>query len=506
MIKELCRLSWEEIKPIRGNLLGVYDVKGNPKLFRVADNYTNRLALGQPLPPQIPSAISGYPQFRGPQDLLHTGGLKDFQVQDVLKMVNSRAFLNRNPMGTGKTVESVIACRELGFKKVLIVAPKPVLGQWVQQFQYWWPRLNGKVNILESGSKLQDGTVWVTNYEKLSMKSFQDVLYGSPWDCIILDEIHYIKNRGSLRSKNAKNLKAIYKWGLSGTPVLKQPDDLYSIFEFLNPEYCCGSYWDFTNFYCDVHLGYYGRTIEGLTKNTEHIDLLRGILGATSCRNEIEVAEGKTIITVPLLMETTQKTLYNNLRKLVLSELPPDLSIPNGAVLATRLLQATSAPELVGGKDSGVKFEWILNYLESSGDNSKIVVYSRFERVLALLRTYLNSKKISCATYTGKVADHARALEKKKFIEDKECRVLLGTIGALGTGVDELQQACNVCVFIDRDFSPEINAQCEDRLRRMGQKYKVMCYYLECVKTLDEKVARVNLTRAEDIRRVLSNE
>ena len=83
---------------------------------------------------------------------------------------------------------------------------------------------------------------------------------------------------------------------------------------------------------------------------------------------------------------------------------------------------------------------------------------------------------------TGKLKDVDKEENKKEFIEGI-ARVLIGTIGAMGTGTDGLQYASHTAIFIDRDWSPEIMKQCEDRLNRRGQKYKVNIYVLECEKS-----------------------
>lgn len=498
MLPELCRMPLKELRGKMRNLIGVYDIRGQPLSKKIADNYTNRIVLGYDLKKSV--------EQRDVSSLLHTHGLKDFQVLDVLKMVNSNAFLNRNKMGSGKTIETVIALRERNFKRILIVCPKPVIGQWVYQTQYWWPQKVGLVDVVDHKTQvLQHGVVYVTNYEKLIAKKTQETLLSKEWDCVVLDEAHYIKNRKALRTINAKKLKANCKWALTGTPILKTPDDLFSIFEFLNPEISGSSYWDFVNYYCHVNDGYFGKQIEGLTKNEEHVKTLGTILEKISCYNDITIAQGKRVIPVKLLMDENQRIMYNKVKQLILDELPEDMSIPNGAVKLIRLLQLTSAPQIHGIKTPGVKFEWILDYLETAIDE-KIVVFSRYEQVVVLLKQYLQEHKICAATYTGKLKDDTRELEKRKFLTDKNCRVLIGTIGALGTGVDGLQDVSSTCIFLDRADSPEVNKQCEDRVHRTNQRKEVKCYYLECTKTVDEKIARVNLNRAEDIRRALSNE
>ena len=153
----------------------------------------------------------------------------------------------------------------------------------------------------------------------------------------------------------------------------------------------------------------------------------------------------------------------------------------------------------------GVKFEYIFEMLRNN-DDLKVVVYSKYAKVIEQLVEYLNKQKITVATYTGKQSSELRESDKQFFINNKYCRVLAGTIDALGTGVDGLQNVCHVCVFIDRDPRPTINEQCEARLHRKGQTEKVLCYYLECAKTVDKHMDKLNNVRSEDLRTLLEED
>lgn len=76
----------------------------------------------------------------------------------------------------------------------------------------------------------------------------------------------------------------------------------------------------------------------------------------------------------------------------------------------------------------------------------------------------------------------------------------------MSQGYDGLQTVSHTMVFVDRDWSPEILKQAEDRLNRMGQTQLVNIYYLECTGSFDQHVNKVNLTKAGDIRRALLDE
>lgn len=494
-MKMLPPIPIEEYRKYHVNILGVKKPIGNT--VTVEDNLTNRIVLGC-VPPQ---------PIRFPMESLQLEGLKDFQKEDVFKMVNSTAFLNRNRMGSGKTIETVVACRERGFGSILVLCPKPTIGQWVAQIKAWWPERAADVVafVATPAPTVPKNAILVTNYDKLVLSGAQDLFFGRKWDCLVADEVHWLRNRNAKRTQEACRIRAGVRYGLSGTPMLRTPEDFWSIFKFLSADYGTGSYWNFVHYYCKIVETFFGKEIQGLTEDQFKVGVLNQLLAFIGCsHNDLVVANGKERITVPLVMSSAQRKLYDNIRKLILDELPATLTIPNGAVRVLRLIQCTSAPEIIGATEAGVKFEWIKELLESY-PTEKIVVFSQYEQVVQKLNAYLTKAGIKSVLYTGSIASEKdREAAKQQFIaKTSGCRAILGTIGALGTGVDGLQNASHICVFLDRYPLPTINEQCEDRLNRMGQTQGVLCYYLECEKTFDQKVATVNFNRAEDIRRAL---
>lgn len=472
-------------------LMGVRAVKDDSTKVRVPDNYTNRIVLGETV-----EAI------KTDRTLRNTENLYDYQIEDVQKMINCKAFLNRNKPGWGKTIEAIVAARELRAQKVLVIAPNPTIAQWESQFHTWWPDRQD-VCVVQMTDAHLPVKICLVNPEKVVSAKLRNLFVNTIWDVLIVDEAHMLKNRKALRTKVIKSIPAHYRWALTGTPILRNPDDLWSILDFLNPQYAGGSYWNFVRYYCNVEQTYFGEKITGLTSNQQHVDTLHKLLNSISCYHAKRETEfGKTSIPVPLTMSKAQAKLYSNLKKLVFNELPDSLTIANGAVLVTRLLQATSAPALFDEKIIGIKFEWLLQFLEDN-PTEKVVVYSRFERAISMLSDYLTEHKIYNLTYTGKISQASRNNNKSRFINNPEVRVLLGTIQAIGVGVDGLQKASHICVFLDKDFVPEMNNQCEDRLNRDGQKDEVLCYYLDCEKTWDKHVTKTNKMRMDDIKRLL---
>lgn len=463
----------------------------------VENNFVNRLLLGLEEDMGCPDTLPGDPR------------LEEYQNRDVSKMVSLKNCLNRNPMGLGKTVEAIATARALRARSVLIVAPKIVMGQWRDQIKVWWPERSNDVFILgatdSKGRKITPKSIVILNYEKLLNETNLNKVRQFSWDVLIADEAHKIKNPNSKRTKALKAVPARRKYALTGTPILNRPDDLWSILHFLDGSYSGISYWNFVNYFCEVEEGFWGKEIKGLTKIPARVEILKKLLDNMSVYNTLNVAQGKTVETVRLEMTSAQKKLYKDMKNLVLEELPENAQIANGAVMTIRVVQATSWPGLfLGPEEPGPKFEWIAAMCEDNPEE-KFVVFSRFEQTARALGEFLQTRNIKSVQLTGKVKDADKEANKKQFIEG-DAQVLIGTIGAMGQGTDGLQYASHTAIFIDRDWSPEIMKQCEDRLNRRGQRFKVNIYILECEKSFDQHVGKVNQHKANDIREALQRD
>lgn len=481
-----------EARSLRHNLMGWRQRKNDPWIV-AEDNLVNRIVLEQSL-----GCVHSGVAYHSSVD----SGLKDYQAEDVKAMCSLRHCLNANPMGLGKTVEAIKSLELMNTKSVCIVVPKIIRQQWADQIKRWWGR---DAEIFEKQATLEPGKIYIVNYDKLRNERILAKFRRFRWDCLVLDEAHKIKSRTSKQAIAVKLIPSARRIALTGTPILRYVDDLWSLLNFLGEEYSGKSYWAFVDYFCEVEKTPWGSKIVGTTDDPYRQAVLKQLLSLFMIRHEsIEVAYGKTQETVRLPMTKSQRDLYHKERQLLLDQLPENCTISNGAVLTMRLRQTTSWPGLFLEGEPGPKFEWILEQCENN-PNEQFVVFTVFEQTASALSQWLFNKGIRAVSITGKKTAYENEKSKTIFLKS-EAQVLIGTIGAMGQGYDELQHVSRTVIFVDRDWSPEIMNQAEERLHRMGQKQLVLVYYLECQGSFDQSVGRINTNKSEGIRRALESE
>lgn len=510
IIIPLSELSKEE----KDRLLQVWDMKyRRTGEINIEDCWINRIILG------IDIERAEYIA----QDAVD--GLLDFQRADVKRLATYGNMLDANPMGLGKTIESLATFKAMRLHTAVVFTKKSCITQWVETIKEWLPgiRVFAFSGTGQRIPNLNDVDIVVTNYEKVqgrredkrtttgmsrritSLSNFGEWLCGRLWDMIIFDEIHLVKNHEGIRHRLVNQIPSKFRLGLSGTPITKHPDDVYGIFKLLEPKSVGSSYWTFANYVCEIEDGFWGRKPVGLTRVPEKQEVffkLWNMLTVFNAREDVlkdlpEISENLILLD----MEPKQRKIYGDVQKLLLDELPSDCTVQNGMMKTLRLQQVTTCPKLFEGMGWGPKFEFIADWLKDEPDMRTLIV-SPYERHIHLLHDYLISEGIECDMYSGKLSDTRRADSLTKF-KESGARVLCATIGAIGTGTDGLQHNCHNIIILDRSWGPEEMRQVISRLYRMGQKEKVFAYYLECAKSVDQHIGKTVIKKLQDIRRIV---
>jgi len=135
-------------------------------------------------------------------------------------------------MGLGKTVQLIATILGNKKRKTLIVVPKSIVSQWVDEIAKFAPSLRCKAwdGPARDSTNINFVDVVVAPYSVVKMGSR---LHGIHWDRIILDEAHEIRNRNSKIFKTVNALKSDIRWAVTGTPVFNSMNDFVSLCEFV---------------------------------------------------------------------------------------------------------------------------------------------------------------------------------------------------------------------------------------------------------------------------------
>ena len=423
--------------------------------------------------------------------------LKDYQIEDLNKSLVLDKVFNINKPGYGKTLETILWIKLILKKdfKALILCPKSVIETWHAQLNKYWPTW-------------EDAGTWlITNYEQLYNEQRFQRISQVYWDVIVLDESHKIKSFKSKLTEIVMALKSESRHCLTGTPIKNRPEDLAAQLKWLDP-YSITNFTDFQFAFCNMQRDDWGWKPCGLTKNKQMVSNLQRLLNMYCIGGqEHNTVEPPQLIKVRLQLDGPVKKLYEQvvgeydkeLKMRVIDTvglLAQGIKVSNPIESATRRQQLCSNPQLFDPKLSNVKFDWIFDWLE--GTDEKVVIFSKYAKTIEKLKECLDKKKISAVAVMRQQSSEKRNDAIEYWKRNAKCRVLLGTFGILGEGVDGLQDVCSYVIFIDREWTRADNEQAEKRIARTGQTKQVFLYVLQAVGTIDVKIEKTQYDKGAD--------
>ena len=329
----------------------------------------------------------------------------------------------------------------------------------------------------------------ITNIESLRDPEISDIIkeYCSNdiINIIAVDEIHKCCNPSSQQSKGLLNIKADNCIAMTGTPLMNKPTDLYLPLKWLGYEN--HSYYAFEKHYC-IKGGFGGHQIVGYRNLDELQEKLNKIM-LRRLKSEVLDLPEKIFINEYVEMETKQQKIYNEVFEDIKSNIDMIKIAPNPLAQLIRLRQATG---YTGILSSTIKESAKLNRLEElveeiTLNKEKVVIFSEWTQMTDII--YERLKKYNPAIITGKIDENTRQEMEKKFQTDKKCNVIIGTIGAMGTG--RTLTAGTTVIFIDEPWTKAIYNQAVDRCHRIGTKSTVTIYNLLTKNTIDERVHEI---------------
>ncbi len=436
------------------------------------------------------------------------GELRDYQ-RDGLGWINFLKDLHfggclADDMGLGKTVQILAMLEERRKRRLkkeevrkpsLVIVPKSLVFNWCEEAARFSPKLSV---IAYHGrertgfqQQLHDSNIVVTTYG--TMRKDIEYLSQVDFDYVILDEAQAIKNASSLAAKACRTLKADHRLAATGTPIENNLNELWSLFEFLNP-------------------GMLGRSamfksaIKDAAQNPESLQRLSKAVAPYVLRRTkeqvLEELPDKTEQILHCELSTKHRKEYDQLRKHYQVQLDSTIAekgLQNSKIhvleALLRLRQAACHPGLIDKKrctEPSAKVDLLMEQLaEVVSGGHKALVFSQFTSFLSIIKTRMDKAKMNYEYLDGKTSN--RQARVNRFQTDESCSTFLISLKAGGTGLN--LTAADYVFILDPWWNPAAEAQAVDRAHRIGQDKKVTAYRIITKDTIEEKVSELQVKK-----------
>lgn len=423
-----------------------------------------------------------------------------FQEVGVKFLAARQSALLADEQGLGKTIQAICAVVKIGAKRVIVVCPAGLKLNWQREFRTWAPNLTSQV-MSGRTDKVQDVNIVIVNYDLLVGEGILGQLLKLKFAVGIWDEAHYLKTRSARRTKavflkGALASRCVYKWFLTGTPVLNRPVELYPMLKAAAPEviYPFLSYEQFARRYCGGFFDGFQFVAKGST-NIEELNqkLTKDFMLRRLKKDVLKELPDKMYQIIDVEAKDAET------RKLIAAEFnwsKQDVAYQKD--LATGGAELALLRHELARKKVGAAVEHIKGLLE---ENEKVVVFGYHKDVIAGLRDGL--KEFNPVIITGDTHSIARDEAVYDFQKDTKTRVFIGQITAAGTGIT--LTAASTVVFVETSWVPGEIAQAEDRCHRIGQKDSVLVQFLVFAGTLEEHQLRTVVDKKLTIEKIVDD-
>lgn len=425
---------------------------------------------------------------------------RSYQMDYLYYAVNHGNHINGSSVGTGKSLCSVLYAEMLDLFPCMVVCPASVKSGWLREWKETNP--GRRVSIISTSSPPEDfeADVIVINYDilgkrvtkengKTSLEIRLDGMKKKSFSLVIADEIHFLKNRKSIRSKTFKKLthKVPSVIGLSGTLIMNRPAELLNILMLIErikeiaPDDQYHHY--FFERYCNMKETNFGMDISGASNIKELNRLLKECCYFQVSKRDA-LKELPSISENVVECEITNKRAYkkadNDLLQFIEDKFKDQEKVDKAA-RAEFLVKLSTLKQLsLEGKEKFIK-KWVEEWMEAN-EEEKLLVFASQSAILTKIAEEFKEGLLITGSTTTKKRDEIL----QKFTLEKNKRVLFANIGCLGTGVDGLQKVCSNMAILELPPRPSDLVQVIGRLERSGQENPVTIQYLLSPETIDQ--------------------
>ncbi len=463
---------------------GVFSLKGGEELIETGKKLKNFKGVDTAsIPDGLNATLRDYQQ----QGLNWLQFLREYNFAGILA----------DDMGLGKTVQTLahlLLEKETGrmTSPCLIIAPTSLMGNWRREAERFTPDL--KILTLQGTErkqhfdKIKDHDLILTTYPLLPRD--KDTLLEQDYYYLILDEAQVIKNPRAQASQVVREINTQHRLCLTGTPMENHLGELWAQFDFLMPGFLGDS---------TLFKKVYRTPIEIHGDQQMRERLSKRLLPFMLRRTKQEVATelpAKTEIIRSVPLHEKQAALYESIR--ITMEKKVRDAIANKGLARShitildallKLRQTCCDPRTLSLKEAqkvkeSAKLDLLMEMLpEQLEEGRRILIFSQFTRMIAIIEKELDEQKIGYTKLTGQTRKRDEAIERFK---SGEVDVFLISLKAGGVGLN-LTEADTVIIY-DPWWNPAVETQAADRAHRIGQDKPVFVYKLLTENTVEEKI------------------
>lgn len=431
-----------------------------------------------------------------------------YQLEGVQWLKQKRFALLADEMGLGKTAQALLAAKEVGAKRILIICPAVARVNWLREWQAWID-LPAPL-VVQKAVDFQPAYTGslICSFEFATSHLEQLKAHGK-WDLVIIDEAHFLKSITSKRSRAILGKGGIVHhtrraWALTGTPAPNHAGELWTYLRTFGATNL--SYLEFINIYCRVENGFKDVLVVTGTK-VEKAEELKSLLNKVMLRRLVqdvqkelpEVFFQSFVIERNILgMELENRELNEIEMKLKQymdifgDDIMELLKSHDGEV------QLATLRRLTGLVKVNAFISLIADELEQKA-YKKIVVFAIHSEVIDKIHLSLSS--FGSVKLYGATTPAQRQKAIDNFQNDPATRVFVGNILAAGTAIT--LHAADQVAFIEQDWVPGNNMQAVKRVHRTGQKNTVTARFFGLSNSIDERISQVLKRKTQELETII---
>jgi SNF2 family DNA or RNA helicase len=441
----------------------------------------------------IRTKLLGYQREAIEWMISHETDAEQFKIRDEF----CSGGLLADDVGLGKTIMTIGLLLGNHKKSTLIIVPKSLVNQWIQQIHKFAPTLRTSSNI-DDYHTVDIVVVPNSILNTKQVKSGTSVIHVINWDRVIIDEAHILRNSTSKLYKSCMAIQATYKWALTATPVMNKMTDFINIMRWIG----------FSQFVCQAEKEYLSTWyIKRRTKEDVHTKKEMIPCNITVKYIQFETKEEDDLYR-QVWLESKRK-LKENPNKNICTYLEQLLRMRQLCIhpflYMTSMMKKNSStcpPEIKGC----TKFNAVCKELLNIPKEDKVLIFCHFVKEIDM---YMKLFPTNAICLHGKLNDAERVVVLDTFNTNVNIQFFFIQINTGSEGLN--LSVANHVIITSPHWNPFIDYQAIGRVHRNGQRKPVYVTTFciesgkESVKFIEEKILEIQHRKKAIACRILND-